>query len=207
LIGKRLFLALLLASAMGGAGAVGSSQEPGIPVCSGPALPDGARHLSELAFGSLPGLDGKPHRLGDWAGQVLLVNFWAGWCGPCQYEIPDLAAFQANHAGQGLQVLGIGVDRPRRLANVARSLEINYPVLMAGEGPGSKLMADWGNRAGTLPYTVVFDKDGCVAHVRRTVMDEQELEDTVTPLLEPTPTAPPAVPQSETDPAPVLSPH
>jgi len=185
LIGGKLGLALLMASVVGMATAQARPPASRVPGCNGPALPDGTHHLSQLPSGPLPGLDGHDHRLTDWPGKVLLVNFWAGWCGPCQYEIPDLIAFQTAHADQGLQVIGIGVDSHDRLANVARSLEIDYPVLVAGEGSGARLLADWGNPAGILPYTVVLGADGCIAHIRRGVMDEQELEDYVQPLLPP----------------------
>ena len=56
---------------------------------------------------TLPGLDGKPHELGEWRNKVVLLNFWASWCSPCQSEIPDLVAFQNEYGKQGLQVVGI----------------------------------------------------------------------------------------------------
>jgi thiol-disulfide isomerase/thioredoxin len=179
-------LALLSAAALS---AVVAVAEPPLSsargsACAGPALPDGTRRLSQLPLGPFPGLDGHEHHLTDWSGKVLLVNFWAGWCGPCQYEIPDLVAFQSAHAADGLQIVGIGLDRQDRLANVARSLEVNYPVMVAGEGPGAALMARWGNSSQTVPYTVVFDPGGCVARVRRGVLDRTALEDYVLPLLE-----------------------
>jgi len=175
-------LALLLASVLWADPAWSAA---GPADCSGPALPGGVRRLDQLPDSPLVGLDGQAHRVADWAGKVLLVNFWAGWCGPCQYEIPELVAFQAAHRTQGLQVVGIGLDTRERLANVARSLGINYPVLVAGEAPGAELMAEWGNTTQTVPYSVVLDRRGCIAHVRRGPLDAGDLEDDVLPLLAP----------------------
>jgi len=184
----RLPLALGLAAVLGAD--LAWAQSPAVPAasaagCSGPSLPGGARKLSQLPGGPLEGLDGQAHRLSDWAGKVLLVNFWAGWCAPCQYEIPDLVAFQTAHRAQGLQVVGVGLDSRERLVNVARSLEINYPVLVAGEGPGAELMASWGNATQTVPYSVVLDARGCIAHLRRGPLDRSDLDDYLLPLLAP----------------------
>ncbi len=78
----------------------------------------------------LPGMDGKQHELAEWRNKVVLLNFWASWCSPCQTEIRDLVAFQTQYAAQGLQIVGIGLDDEKKLRNVQRSLGINYPVLV-----------------------------------------------------------------------------
>jgi thiol-disulfide isomerase/thioredoxin len=51
-----------------------------------------------------------PHALNDWHGKVVLVNFWATWCGPCREEIPLLVRLQAQYAASGFQVVGIATD-------------------------------------------------------------------------------------------------
>lgn len=60
---------------------------------------------------SLPGLDGGTVRLSDHKGKVVLLNFWASWCGPCQREMPALDTFYQQHKGKGFVVLSINVDR------------------------------------------------------------------------------------------------
>ena len=69
----------------------------------------------------LPGLDGQTRQLSEWKGKVLIVNFWAGWCGPCQFEIPHFVRWQKQFGAQGLQIVSVGVDKVRSLKNVARS--------------------------------------------------------------------------------------
>ncbi|RCX33099.1 TlpA family protein disulfide reductase [Thioalbus denitrificans] len=132
---------------------------------------------------SLPDLDGANHRLQEWRGSVLVVNFWASWCPPCIHEIPDLVRFQARYAERGLVVVGVGVDAVRPLGNVRRSLGINYPVLVLDEADSPALLAEWGNHDGFIPYTVVVDRDGRVRYTHRGVLDGETFNEQVAPLL------------------------
>ena len=132
----------------------------------------------------LQGLDGKSHRLDEWRGRVILLNFWASWCAPCQYEIRELVGYQSRLGGRGLQILGLGVDEPRRLKNVARTLGINYPVLIADPTGNGKLMRQWGNRTGVIPYNVVIARDGRIAFVHRGPLDRETFERRILPLLD-----------------------
>ena len=143
--------------------------EPGAPV-----LPP--------AF-TLPGLDGKPHGLGEWRNKVVLLNFWASWCSPCQSEIPDLVAFQNQYSGQGLQVVGIGMDDEVKLRNVHRTLGINYPVLFTNS-PAHPLLSRFGNHTGVVPYTVLVSRAGEVVYTHTGVITRELFEEWVIPLLQ-----------------------
>ena len=138
---------------------------------------------------SLPDLQGRQRSLDEWRGKVILLNFWASWCAPCQYEIPDFVSFQREYGDAGLQVIGVGVDARRPLANVARSLGINYPVLVAGMDRG-KLLVGWGNRSGSIPYSVVIGRDGQILRTRVGRFDRRAFDRYVKPLLAPTPPKP-----------------
>ncbi|MCX7193799.1 MAG: TlpA disulfide reductase family protein [Proteobacteria bacterium] len=132
---------------------------------------------------SLPALDGTRHSLADWRGKVILLNFWASWCSSCQYEIRDLVAWQERYGDRGLQVVGIGMDIQQKLSNVKRSLEINYPVLVADPELQRDLITRWGNRDGTIPYTVVIDRNGRIVLNHRGLLDRDTFEEYVMPLI------------------------
>ena len=82
-----------------------------------------------------------------------------------------------------MQLVGIGVDDKRKLANVARSLEINYPVLILEPSAARPLLTRWGNTTGIIPYTVVIDRDGRIKYIHRGQMGQEEFDTYVKPLL------------------------
>ena len=93
----------------------------------------------------LPDPAGKPQRLDQWRGQVLVVNFWATWCVPCREEMPEFIREQAARGGRGLQFVGIAVDQPDKVVRFAEEIGLNYPTLVGGLG-AMELSRDLGNR-------------------------------------------------------------
>jgi peroxiredoxin len=138
-----------------------------------PAIPD-------LSY---PDLSGQQHNLRQWKGHVLMLNFWASWCAPCQAEIKHLIGYQRRFGAQGLQIVGLGLDDPRKLKNVQRTLGINYPILSAEAKESRNILNAWGNKAGLIPYTVIFDSQGQVVQAHRGIIDDQLFESLVKPLL------------------------
>lgn len=120
--------------------------------------------VSELLYGlNLPDSQGHAMGLDQFRGKPLVVNFWATWCPPCIEEMPELSELQQHYRGQGLQVLGLGIDSPDSIRKYAERHPMAYPLLVAGAG-GSELARRFGNRGGGLPFTVVIDRAGKVTH-------------------------------------------
>jgi peroxiredoxin len=126
-------------------------------------------------------MNGKPVRLSQYRGSVVLLNFWATWCGPCRVEIPWLVDLYRQHRARGLVVLGVSVDAEvRRVKPFAQELRINYPVLI-GAGRDD-VSAAFGPFRG-FPTTVIVARDGtiCVRHIG--IATKAQLEREITALL------------------------
>jgi thiol-disulfide isomerase/thioredoxin len=106
----------------------------------------------------LSALDGKPLSLADAHGKVILLNFWATWCGPCRAEIPDLIELQAKYKDR-LQIIGLTVDDEDAGAvqQVVKETGINYPVAMAS----AEVRLKYGGIA-ALPTSFMLDSEGRV---------------------------------------------
>jgi len=103
-------------------------------------------------------LDDRVVDLNAYRGKVILLNFWATWCGPCLTEIPQFAKWQQQYGPVGLQVIGVSMDdteAPVRAANVRWKLD--YPIVMGDE----RLGAAYGDVLG-LPVTFLIDPEGRV---------------------------------------------
>ncbi len=120
--------------------------------------PAGAPPVAELQAIPLTGLDGEASVLGDWRGQILIVNLWAPWCLPCRREIPTLIEIQREYAGRGVRVLGIAFDGAEPVRRFAREYAIDYPLFLAGNGI-PMYNAALGNTSSALPYTAIVDRN------------------------------------------------
>lgn len=86
---------------------------------------------------SLPDIQGKQHRLSDYRGKWVLVNYWATWCPPCRKELPELEMFHSQSDGKAV-VLGVNMESidHERLAAFVEEQFLSYPILVAGPSPG-----------------------------------------------------------------------
>ena len=132
----------------------------------------------------LEDLEGEQRSLYDWQGKVIILNFWASWCGPCQAEIPHFIRYQRTYAGRGLQIVGVGLDEKRKVRNFVRSFGIDYPILLADAERGRALLGQWGDPRRVLPFSVVIDRDGHIHFMQSGILDEESFTDYVLPLLD-----------------------
>jgi thiol-disulfide isomerase/thioredoxin len=127
----------------------------------------------------LPGLDGKPLTLADARGKVILLNFWATWCGPCRAEIPDLIELQTKYKDR-LQIIGLTVDDDDAalIKKVVQETGINYPVAMASP----EIRFKYGGIA-ALPTSFVLDSEGRVVQKHEGLRDPLLYEYEIRALL------------------------
>jgi thiol-disulfide isomerase/thioredoxin len=128
-------------------------------------LPAGSTVLGsgeQLAELRLPDPAGKPHRLGDWQGKTVLINFWATWCEPCREEMPLLDAASRKYAGDGFSVIGVAVDDPDAVAAMLKDRPVSYPILL-GDDDTLQVVGD---DRGVLPYSLLVGPDGKMIALR-----------------------------------------
>ena len=125
---------------------------------------------------TLKDVEGKDVLLQSFKGKVIVLDFWATWCGPCKVEIPHFIEFQEKYGQKGLQVVGISVDDPvDKLAPYVKEMGMNYPVL---QGLGHDAVQDAYGPILGIPVSVLISRDGkvCATHTGLTGKDVFEKE-------------------------------
>ena len=109
---------------------------------------------------NLKDLDGGPHRLADYRGRVVLVNFWATWCGPCRDEMPSMQRLKEKLAGRPFAVLAVNLDEPEsRIRNFLAQVKVDFTILL---DPGRNAARAWDARI--IPASFVVGPDGRVRY-------------------------------------------
>ena len=104
---------------------------------------------------------GENLRLSEYRGDVVMINFWATWCGPCRQEMPLLDELHARYERVGFKLLGVNIDDdPRRAMQMIDELGVTFPVLFDSTKDVSKLY-----EVNAMPVTVILDREGNVRHV------------------------------------------
>lgn len=105
---------------------------------------------------SLTDIAGHPLKLDDYKGKVVVLDFWATWCGPCRIEIPGFVELQKRYATQGFTMIGISMDdSPEPVVDFYKEFQMNYPVAVGNDRLGEL----YGGMEG-LPTTFVIGRDG-----------------------------------------------
>ena len=129
---------------------------------------------------TLKDMHGIDVELESFRGKVILLNFWATWCGPCKAEIPSLVELQDEYEGD-LVVLGFSVDDPvEKLLPYAAEYGINYPVLV---GDGREDVQDAYGPLWGIPVSVIIGRDGKIAKKHSGIASKEEFEQEINALL------------------------
>lgn len=125
--------------------------------------------------------DGKVVRLSDYKGKVVLLNFWATWCGPCKIEMPWFIEFERKYKDRGFAVVGVAMDEEGW--NVVKpflsDMAVNYRVLL-----GSDQTAELYGGVSALPTTFIIDQEGKVASTHVGIAPRDTFENGIKELLE-----------------------
>ena len=112
---------------------------------------------------TLKDVEGNNIRLSEYRGQVVLINFWASWCGPCRQEFPHLDALHQKYADLGFTVFGVNVEQERELADkVLRDIPVTFPVLFDSDNAVSEAYD-----VDAMPATVLVDRGGDIRFMHR----------------------------------------
>ncbi|MFW6123099.1 MAG: TlpA family protein disulfide reductase [Thermodesulfobacteriota bacterium] len=124
-------------------------------------------------------IDGKEYSLSQYKGQVVLLNFFTFFCGPCREEMPHLNEIYHETKGRGFVTLGVGLSSdPSQIRFLVKQLNIDYPVLLGGD----QVSKDYGNIE-VVPTTFIIDRGGNIAHKVLGARSKADFEKLIRPLL------------------------
>lgn len=106
---------------------------------------------------------GDNKKLSEYRGKVVLINFWASWCGPCQQELPKLSELKSLHDEYDFELLAINIDEePKKALRLIKKLGLTFPVLFDDEKQVSKSYD-----IDAMPMTILIDRNGDVRYMHR----------------------------------------
>ena len=152
---------------------------------TGPSTPANSTEPAQLPVSAAPSwelndVDGKLVKSTDFAGKVVLLDFWATWCGPCRMEIPGFVELQSQYSRDGLVVIGVSVDEDALgvVKPFVAKMGVNYPVLMSDE----RIVDSFGGIEG-IPTTFIIDRSGRIAGKHVGYAPKDVFERDIQPLL------------------------
>lgn len=124
---------------------------------------------------------GSPIKLSELKGKVVLLDFWATWCGGCKVEIPWYMEFETKYAKKGLATIGVSMDDDgwKSVKPFLQQHKINYPIVI-----GTQDIANEYGGLPSLPMTLLIDRSGKVAESHPGMVNKEEFENKIKQLLE-----------------------
>lgn len=143
------------------------------------AIKPAAKRNSAPGF-TLKDSTGKAFNLSDYKGKVVLLNFWATWCGPCKLEIPWFVEFEKNYRDKGFAVLGISMDEEgwEVVKPYVERAKVNYRMAI-----GNDAMAQHYGGVESLPTSFLIDRDGKIAAVHIGLVSKGDYQKDIEHLL------------------------
>lgn len=142
------------------------------------SVEDSKVNSSAFSF-KLDDLQGSPRTLGDYKSKLILIDFWATWCGPCRESIPHLVKLHKKYSGD-LSIVGISLDEAGNLAGVekfVKNYNISYPILKGNYDIAKKYSIS------AVPTFLFLDTDGNILKTMPGYRGEQEMENIIIELL------------------------
>ncbi|MEA3151023.1 MAG: hypothetical protein QOD56_1962 [Gammaproteobacteria bacterium] len=130
---------------------------------------------------TLAALTGQPAALSQYKGQVVMVNFWATWCGPCQQEMPLLDQMYKKYKPAGFTLIGVNVDKEALpVRDLMARKPVSFPVLLDPANQVSKAY-----HVDEMPSSVIIDRKGEIRYIHRGYRpgDENEYQDRIRQLI------------------------
>ena len=144
---------------------------------------DKGKTASQALFSAtMPDEKGHPQALKQYAGKIVVLNFWATWCEPCREEMPELSQLNDAYKNKNVIVLGVAIDDVGAIREFSKETRVSYP-LFAADMEGMRYATNLGNDKDVLPYTVIIKADGTVAKTYFGRVTKPLLEETLIKLI------------------------
>ncbi len=135
-----------------------------------------AYHVGDRPQLKFTSSDGDAIDLGAFKGKIVVVDFWATWCGPCMQEAPHMVALNNEYGPKGLQIIGINLDEDQaRMTTVTKQIGFDWPQYFDGKGWGNQLLKPWG--VDSIPRTFIIGPDGKIVWTGHPAEMDQPLKD------------------------------